>query len=378
MLVKFSVTRDDAKARPPTLVAEGGRAHLSRTLGAQDSHRRRATGSAHRSTPTRTNFMNSLVTPVSKKARKKMRAAVALLAQQGARQKAAASEAQAEASLALECDKQRTRSTGDSWTAKEADRVQADVQRWRTESDLKQPKVRFCWRGRHAWVGSARAKHEAAEGRGARKKERKKTDNPREGRQNIGTFFFSCVQSSVSAVCAPLRTHARRRTPTHRSLRAPRAQGHIPPHARAAPFAGPSRIAAKCPAPSTRSAQRPRPSLASWAPPWRSSLRVRRLPPSRPPSRVLPRRTSARGGMLQRPVDFAHPRWILSKVVPRARDRCASVGLAALRRRCPSPLAARPTEPPATQADGPLPCAPQTWAPRTALQSLALGCRRWA
>ena len=74
----------------------------------------------------------------------------------------------------------------------------------------------------------------------------------------------------------------------------------------------------------------------------------------------------------------AHPRWILSKVVPRARDRCASVGLAALRRHCPSPLAARPTEPPATQADGPLPCAPQTWAPRTALQSLALGCRRWA
>ena len=67
--------------------------------------------------------MNSLVTPVSKKARKKMRAAVALLAQQGARQKAAASEAQAEASLALECDKPRTRSTGDSWTAKGADRV---------------------------------------------------------------------------------------------------------------------------------------------------------------------------------------------------------------------------------------------------------------
>ena len=43
--------------------------HLSRTLGAPDSHRRRATGSAHRSTPPWTNFMNSLVMPLSKKAR---------------------------------------------------------------------------------------------------------------------------------------------------------------------------------------------------------------------------------------------------------------------------------------------------------------------
>ena len=98
--------------------------------------------------------MNSLVTPVSKKARKKMRAAVALLAQQGARQKAAASEAQAEASLALECDKPRTRSTGDSWTAKEADRVQAEVQRRRTESDLNYAKCGFVG-GRWAHVGGA-------------------------------------------------------------------------------------------------------------------------------------------------------------------------------------------------------------------------------
>ena len=55
--------------------------------------------------------MLSLVKPLSKKARKKMRAAVALLAQQQQRQKAAASVAQVEASLALECDKPLTRST---------------------------------------------------------------------------------------------------------------------------------------------------------------------------------------------------------------------------------------------------------------------------
>ena len=83
-----------------------------------------------------------------------MRAAVALLAQQGARQKAAASEAQAEASLALECDKPRTRSTGDSWTAKEADRVQAELQQWRAERDLDHAK-RGLVGGRWAHVGGA-------------------------------------------------------------------------------------------------------------------------------------------------------------------------------------------------------------------------------
>ena len=59
-----------------------------------------------------------------------------------------------EASLALECDKPRTRSTGDSWTAKEAGRVQAEVQRWRTESDLNHAKHGFVG-GLWAHVGSA-------------------------------------------------------------------------------------------------------------------------------------------------------------------------------------------------------------------------------
>ena len=98
--------------------------------------------------------MNSLVKPLSKKAKKKMRATVALLAKQQQRQEAAASEAQAEASLALECDKPLTRSTGDGRTAKEADRVQAEVQRWRAESDLDYAKRGFVG-GRWAHVGGA-------------------------------------------------------------------------------------------------------------------------------------------------------------------------------------------------------------------------------
>ena len=129
-------------------------------------------------------LMLSLVKPPSKKARRKMRGLVAFLAKQHQRQKAVASETQAEASLALECDKPRTR-------------LPAIAGRRRKQTARRQtccvgepkPKVRFCWRGRHAWVGSARAKHEAAEGRGARKKERKKTDNPREGWEGRQNFF---------------------------------------------------------------------------------------------------------------------------------------------------------------------------------------------